>query len=98
MKERALQTKNNLVIDEYAARYIFDYQWPKGTLSFYHLKPLPDYLPKNGDKLKADTWIVSQKRLWVFVPELTSIYPPIFLFGKAFRSLAKRPWEVEFVP
>ena len=75
------------VIDDEAARYIFDYNFP--NLSIYWNEIAHGGLPKEYSSLKC---IVSSKKKHYF-PELPVDYPRLRIFGRVFNSIPARIYE-----
>jgi len=102
--ERArLQTElaehpGRLVIDDFSARYLFDYRLPPGTLDVGYLRILPNYLPTAADKRPGETWVCSTYILNLYAPGLLASTPPqLRLFGHTF-NLPRDPARIEIVP
>lgn len=86
-------------IDEVAARFVFDYKFPKNSTSwtFMQVPGTPQLTAK--DKLPDVTWIVSIPNLGKGFPEmLKEDYPRVEFFGLRFKSLPKKPFDLIVVP
>ncbi|MEC4869056.1 MAG: hypothetical protein SAJ11_23520, partial [Jaaginema sp. PMC 1078.18] len=84
------------IIDEVAARFIFDYQLPKNALSWNGSQPAPAFWPSSlADKSDNSVWIIAAQKAW-HVPELPD-YPKVEIFGQRFDSIALRPYDIIIV-
>jgi hypothetical protein len=88
----------NLVIDDYAARYLFDFRFPSNTYSLFYLKPYPNHSLTPHSKIKGDFWIVSRWRLGHYIPEYMPDFPRLHFFGRQFNSLPENPYEFVILP
>ncbi|MFP4296911.1 MAG: ArnT family glycosyltransferase [Spirulinaceae cyanobacterium] len=85
--------EKNYVIDGIAARFVFNYQFPKNTISWIGSVPAPLLWPTSlDDKTENEVWIISAQKAWHF-PELPD-YPRVEIFGQKLDSIALRPYDI----
>lgn len=81
------------VIDGIAARFVFNYQLPKNTLSWIGSVPAPLLWPTSfANKPEDSVWIIASPKAWHF-PELPD-YPRVEIFGHKLDSIALRPYDI----
>ncbi len=87
-----------LVVDDYAARYVFDFRLPPGTLDVGYLRPLPDFTPSAADKRPGETWVCSAHTLEMYAPSFLKERPArLRLLGHTF-DLLQAPGRLQVVP
>ena len=102
IREEALRSGKELVIDSSAARYVFDYQLPERTLNVEYIRPFGDYLHMTmDDKKPGDYWVVSRFMLQFRISDLPAVYRQgahITLGHHPFSSLLVQPDEMVIIP
>jgi hypothetical protein len=84
------------IVDEVAARFIFDYRLPPNSLSWMGSTQAPALWPNSfADKPQEAIWIISTQKAW-HIPELPD-YPRVEIFGRRFASIARRPYDLIIV-
>lgn len=83
-------------IDSVAAKYLFNYNFPKNTISWEFIKV--NAVPHANDKKENETWIVSKSNLGAKVKELGIDYPVVQLFNRKLYSIPKNPYELLILP
>lgn len=82
-----------VAFDEVAARYVFDYRLPEGAVYWNFSAPPPGNCPNSADERDPGvTWVLSPTKSGV-----TRGLPPyerVRLFGREFRSMPARPFQV----
>jgi hypothetical protein len=88
--------RRTYAIDTVAARFVFDYQLPPGSISWEYSTP-GSYPHTIAVKKPDTTWVVSAPAMGVFVPGVIPDYPRVRFLGRRFNSLPKRPFDVVIV-
>jgi hypothetical protein len=81
-----------LNVDGVAARFVFDYQLPDQTVSWHYATPPERWPPSLAEKPADMVWIASPPVLSI-VPGFPPARGATF-FGREFRSIPARPFEV----
>jgi hypothetical protein len=71
--EKVPRAGEPVVIDEYSARYVYDYRYPRNAISFHHQRALDDPLgfqARKEFKRSGEAWVVSPASLCRFAPDL----------------------------
>ena len=87
-----------LVVDDFAARYLFDFRLPPGTLDVGYLRILPNYMPTAADKRPGETWVCSTYILNLYAPSLLESPPPALRFLGHTFDLPQDPTQIKIVP
>lgn len=90
-------TNKTIFVDEVAARFVFDYQLPKGAINWGASNPPPYVYPTSIDDQKNDqVWVISsaKKRL---IKDLPDDFPRVEILGRKFNSIPSKPYEVIIV-
>lgn len=84
-------------VDEVAARFVFDYRLPSGAFFWNYSVPPPQTWPTStAERSPSVTWILSPVK--GAVTRGISPGPPVRLFGRTFRSIPARPYDVVVLP
>jgi hypothetical protein len=91
------------VVDNYAARYVFDYKLPLKTISWSFVNKAPDFwpvsieqIPKNAVAITS-VYQASSLESLKEVPNLPD-WPKVELFGYQFNSIPRYPQDVVIIP
>jgi hypothetical protein len=97
----ALQAEpgRRLLLDEYAARYVFDWKLPAGSEDWLHCHwsasvPAPVRL---AHKPASDVWLVDAQKLEAYIPDSGVTCQRIKLFGHT-TSLLRYTGDLRVVP
>lgn len=84
------------IIDEVAARFVFNYQLPDNSISWNSSQPAPAFVPTSiADKPDNAVWIIATQKAW-HISELPD-YPRVEILGQRFDSIALRPYDIILV-
>jgi hypothetical protein len=76
----------NIVIDDIAARYVFDFNYPPNSqAALMDLTPPPS---------QNNIWIVSPSRTAHHFPEFLTDFDKLKLFGRKYNLLSQNPYEI----
>lgn len=91
-----LHPDKKYVIDSAAARWVFDYKFPKNI----HLESFTDPIKERKsiqERKKDEVWIVSKADLDIFMPDAGVKVPCVEIFGRRFSSLPLKPFELTMI-
>lgn len=87
---RATACHGHVVVDEFSARYVYDYRYPRDAISFHHQRALDDpsgFEARAEFKRPAETWVVSHGNLCKFAPTFADGgCEGVQLFGRRLRN------------
>ena len=89
-----------LLIDEYAARYVYDWRLPAGAQDWLHCHwdPfLPYRPPKVAEKPSDEVWVIEASKLEMYVPDSAIINERVTLFGHK-SSLFRDRGDIRIIP
>jgi hypothetical protein len=87
---RSVAGADSLVVDEYAARYVFDYRLPPGVTYWDYSVPPMQYWPESlAERRPGTVWVLSRAK----GPKVTGMPEPAPLrfLGHSFTSIPARP-------
>ncbi len=97
IRHRAEQAQDKiLVVDEIAARYVFDFKLPKNTVNWNFLGPAPRHWPTNISQKTVDSiWIIAEAKTLACdgLPKTQLVT----LWGKTFTSLSATPKKIVWI-
>ena len=88
----------SVAVDEYAARFVFDYNLPPGAVSYYHQHALPNYGPSLHRKERSQLWMVAKHNLRFCNDCPQSALPRLQVGRFKFRSAIKDPYDIVLFP
>ncbi|WP_017303063.1 ArnT family glycosyltransferase [Spirulina subsalsa] len=81
-------------VDSIAARFVFDYDIPEGSVGWEFSSGSVFFLPSSVAQKPPDmVWIIGTKQAW-HIPDELPDYPRLQVFGREFQSIARKPYDV----